>query len=272
MDPAKLARAKLNGIEIAYRIDGDGAPTRPWLVFAHALGFDHTMWAPQVDAFSRACNLLRYDLRGHGASSAPAGDYSLEQMTDDLRALLDHLGIERCHVVGLSLGAMVGMLAAVRFPRRIACLALAGAMSRFSPQAQPQWARQLPGLHTPLGMDAIIDPTISGWFTAAFFATRSADVARAVRVLRATPVHGFLGAVAAMTRSDLTTRLSSLGCPLLLLLGEGDRVAPAASAERILLQVPQARLQRIAGAAHLSNIEQADDFNAALRDFFAPGL
>jgi len=267
-----MQRAALNGIDIAYRVEGDGAPTRPWLVLAHALGHDHSMWDAQAGAFARACNILRYDLRGHGKSSAPPGDYTLEQMTDDLRALLDHLRIDRCRFVGLSLGAMVGTLAAIRFPRRIACLALAGAMSRFSPLSQPHWAQQLAALRSPLGMDAIIDATLSGWFTAAFFATRAADVARAARVLRATPVDGYLGAVAAMSKADLTTRLSSLGGPILVLLGEGDRVTPSSSAERILLQVPQAQLKRIAGAAHLSNVEQPDDFNAALRDFFAPGL
>jgi 3-oxoadipate enol-lactonase len=250
--------ARLNGIEIAYRVDGDGAATRPWLVFAHALGHDHSMWDAQAGAFDRACNILRLDLRGHGRTEAPPGDYTLEQMTDDLRALLDHLRIARCHFVGLSLGAMVGQMAAIRFPRRIACLALAGAMCRFSPQSQPQWAGGLAAVRSPLGMDAIIDVTLSGWFTAAFFATRAAEVARSARVFRATPVDGFLGAVAAMSRADLTTRLSSLGCPVVVLFGESDRVTPAASAERILLGVPQARMRRIPGAAHLSNIEQPD--------------
>jgi 3-oxoadipate enol-lactonase len=271
MGPARLEQAKLNGIDTAYRLDGDGARSRPWLVFAHALGHDHSMWEAQVGGFDRACNILRYDLRGHGRSGAPAGDYTLEQLADDLRALLDHLDIERCHMVGLSLGAMVGMQAAIRYPQRVACLAVAGAMSRFSPQALPHWAQQLHGLRSPLGMDAIVDPTLSSWFTAAFFATRSADVARAARVLRATPVNGFLGAMAAMSKSDLTTRLSSLGCPLLVLHSAGDRVATSASAERVLLQVPHARLKQIHGAAHLSNIEQPGDFSDALRDFLAAG-
>jgi 3-oxoadipate enol-lactonase len=264
--------ARLNGIDIAYRIDGDRAPTRPWLAFAHALGHDHSMWEAQVGAFERACNILRFDLRGHGRTEAPAGDYTIEQMADDLRALLDHLSIERCHFVGLSLGSMVGQMAAIRFPRRIACLVLAGALCRFSPHSPPQWAGHLDDVRSPLGMDAIIDATLSGWFTAAFFATRAADVARSARVFRATPVAGFLGAVAAMSRADLTTRLSSLGCPVLVLHGEADRMTPAAGAEQILLQVPQARMRRIAGAAHLSNIEQADEFNAAVRGFLASGL
>jgi len=261
--------AKVNGIELAYRVDGDRAPTRPWLVFAHALGHDHSMWEPQVAASGRACNILRYDLRGHGRSSAPRGEYSLEGLADDLRGLLDHVGVPRCHVVGLSLGAMVGLLAAVRSPLRIASLAVAGATSRFSPQLEPQWAARIAAVRSPRGMDTIIDVTISGWFTAAFFATRAADIARSVRVLRSTPVDGYIGALAAMTRADLTARIGAIGCPVLVIAGTDDRVTPLADAEKILLQIPQARLQRIVGAAHLSNIEQADDFNAALRAFLA---
>jgi 3-oxoadipate enol-lactonase len=266
-----MEHARANGIDIAYRIDGDGAPTRPWLVFAHALGHDHTMWEPQVEAFGRACNILRYDLRGHGRSEAPKGDYTIEQMADDLRDLLDHLAIRRCHLVGLSLGAMVGMLAAIRAPMRFASLTVAGAACRFSPQLQPMWDSRIAAVRSPRGMNAIIDATISGWFTAGFFATRAADVARSVLVLRRTPVAGFIGSVAAMSRADLVARLSGISCPVLVVAGTDDRVVPISYAEQILLNVPSARLRRITGAAHLSNLEQAADFNAALREFLAGG-
>jgi 3-oxoadipate enol-lactonase len=261
----------VNGIEIAYRVDGDRSPTRPWLVFAHALGHDHSMWDAQAEAFGRACNILRYDLRGHGASEAPRGDYTLEQMAEDLRALLDHLSVRRCHFVGLSLGAMVGQLAAIRTPLRFVSLTLAGAACRFSPQMQPVWAGRIAAVRSPLGMDAIIDATISGWFTAAFFAGRPADLTRAVQVLRRTPMHGYIGAIAAMSRADLTARLAAVGCPVLVIAGDDDRVIPLAYAEQVLLHVPQARLRRIPGAAHLSNVEQPADFNAALREFLASG-
>jgi len=264
-----MERVRVNGIDIAYRLDGDGAPTRPWLVFAHALGHDLTMWDAQVEAFGRGCNILRYDLRGHGLSDAPPGDYTLEQMTDDLRELLDHLAIRRCHFIGLSLGAMIGQLAAIRAPLRIASLTLAGAACRFSPQMQPLWAGRIAAVRSALGMDAIVDATISGWFTAGFFATRAADVARSVQVLRRTPVNGYAGAIAAMSRADLSTRLSAVACPVLVVAGADDRVVPFSYAEQILLHLHQARLQRITGAAHLSNIEQAADFNAALREFLA---
>lgn len=266
-----MEHAKLNGIDIAYRIEGDRAPTRPWLVFAHALGHDHSMWDAQTETFGRACNILRYDLRGHGRSEAPSGDYTVEQMADDLRELLDHLAIRRCHFVGLSLGGMIGQLAAARWPLRMASLTLAGTACRFSPNMQPLWANRISAVRSPRGMDAIIDATISGWFTAAYFATRAADVARAVQVLRRTPVDGYAGACAAMSRADLTTRLSAIACPVLVVTGADDRVIPPAYAEQILLHIHQARLQRISGAAHLCNVEQPADFNAVLREFLASG-
>lgn len=266
-----MEHARVNGIDIAYRIDGDRAATRPWLVFAHALGHDHSMWDAQAEAFARACNVLRYDLRGHGQSEAPRGDYTLEQMADDLRALLDHLSIRRCHFIGLSLGAMVGQLAAIRSPLRYASLALASAACRFSPQMQPLWAGRIAAVRSALGMDAIIDATISGWFTAAFFAARAADLSRSVQVLRRTPVNGYIGAVAAMSHADLTSRLAAITCPVLVIIGDDDRVVPFANAEQILLNIPQARARRIHGAAHLSNIEQPADFNAALREFLGSG-
>lgn len=136
---------------------------------------------------------------------------------------------------------------------------------------QPQWASRIAAVRSPLGMDAIIDSTISGWFTAAFFAGRPGDLTRAVQVLRRTPVQGYIGAIAAMSRADLTTRLAAVGCPVLVIAGDDDRVIPLAHAEQLLMEIPQATLRRIGGAAHLSNVEQPADFNAALRQFLASG-
>ena len=263
--------ADVNGIDIAYRVDGDGAPTRPWLVFAHALGCDHSMWDPQVAAFGRACNILRYDLRGHGRSAAPTGEYRLEQLADDLRGLLDVVGIRRCHFVGLSLGAMVGLAAAIRSPLRFASLTLAAAACRLSPQLRPLWEARIAAVRSPRGMDAVVDATLSRWFTAAFFATRRQDVARAARILRQTPVDGYVGCLLAMSRADLEPRLSAIDCPVLLVSGDDDRAITLDYAEEIARQLSQVRLQRIAGAAHLSNIEQAGDFNKALKDFLVSG-
>ena len=106
-----------NGARIAYRVEGSTDAGCPWLVFSHSLACDHTMWDPQTEAFSDF-RVLRFDTRGHGQSSAPAGDYSLELLADDLRALLDALAIRRSHFVGLSMGGMIGQQFALKYPGR----------------------------------------------------------------------------------------------------------------------------------------------------------
>ena len=101
----------VNGIDLAYKIEPGAQPGRPWMVFSHSLAADHSMWWPQVDVFAASYNVLCYDTRGHGASDAPAGPYSLELLAADLLQLLRALGIERCHYVGLSMGGMIGQTA-----------------------------------------------------------------------------------------------------------------------------------------------------------------
>src|SRR5262249_20203234 len=109
--------ARVNGIDIAYTIEPGAKAGRPWMVFSHSLAADHSMWWPQVDEFAKSCNVLRYDTRGHGASSAPEGAYTLDLLADDLLQLLGAVGIERCHFVGLSMGGMIGQTAVLRDPR-----------------------------------------------------------------------------------------------------------------------------------------------------------
>lgn len=262
-----MAQIRANGIDIHYRIDGDGAPTRPWLVFSHSLACDLTMWDEQAAEFSRALNVLRYDTRGHGASSAPAGDYSLEMLADDLNALLEALKIPRCHFVGLSLGGMVGQMAALRWPLRIASLTLADTTSRYAPESRAMWEQRIAAASTPQGMNAIVPATIERWFTAGFRRMRPDVTAKIGAQIRATPVEGYIGCARAIARLSLTARLGAIACPTLVVVGDEDHATPFSAAEEIARAIHGARLERIAGAAHLSAVEQPDRFNAVLRDF-----
>lgn len=264
-----MKRARVNGIDLAYQIDGDGKPSRPWLVFSHSLACDHTMWEPQVAEFARACNVLRFDTRGHGASSAPAGEYTLEQLADDLKGLLDALQIQRCHFVGLSMGGMIGQIAALRFPLRFASLTLADTTSRYPAEMRGVWDERIAAVKTAQGMSAIVPATLERWFTAPFRQRRPEVVARIAERIRATPVAGYIGCAHAISRINLTARLPTIACPVLVIVGEEDRGTPPSMAEEIVQAIPGARLERIAQAAHLSNLEQPEAFNAALRGFLA---
>jgi len=255
-----------NGIRIAYRVDDSAAPGRPWIVFSHSLACDHRMWDPQVPAF-RDYRLLRYDTRGHGASEAPAGDYPLEALADDLRGVLDALGIESCHFVGLSMGGMIGQQFALRYPRRFSSLTLADTTSHYPAETATVWEQRL-ALVRSQGMGAVVPSTLERWFTAGFRAAQPDEITRIAQMIRSTPVAGYAGCAYAISRINLTARLLGIDCPTLVVVGDEDLGTPVSMAEDIVRAIPGARLQ-VLPAAHLSNIEQPDRFNSVLREFLA---
>jgi 3-oxoadipate enol-lactonase len=241
-----------DGVRIAYRTEGSADPARPWLVFSHSLACDHTMWDPQMDAFADF-RILRFDTRGHGQSSAPAGDYPLEHLADDLKALLDALAIRRCHFVGLSMGGMLGQQFALKYPGRFASMTLADTTSRYPAEARSVWDERL-ALVRSRGMDAIVPSTLERWFTAAFREREPAAVARIGQLIRSTPVAGYAGCAYG---------------PALVIVGDSDLGTPRPMAEEIVRSLPGSRLHVIERAAHLSNVEQPAEFNRVLRRFLA---
>jgi len=261
-----MLKIHVNGVELAYRIDG--APrAAPWVVLSHSLACDHTMWDPQMEAL-RGFRVLRFDTRGHGASEAPTGEYTMEQLAADAHALLDALGIERFHFVGLSMGGMIGQQLALRVPLRMATLTLADTTSRYPPEARPLWDQRI-ALVRAQGMDALVPTTLERWFTARFREQHVETVARIAAQIRATRVPGYLGCAHAISHIDLTARLASVGCPTLVMVGAEDRGTPPEMAEEIVRAIEGARLEVIAAAAHLSNIEQPATFNRLLTAFLA---
>lgn len=256
-----------DGVRIAYRVDGSSDATRPWLVFSHSLACDHSMWDPQVDAFSDF-RVLRFDTRGHGASSAPVGDYTLELLADDVKGLLDALSVQRCHFVGLSMGGMIGQQFALRHPGRFASMTLADTTSRYPAEARSVWDERLAVVRAR-GMDAIVPSTLERWFTAPFREREPEAVARIAQLIRSTPVAGYAGCAFGIARINLTARLATIDCPTLVIVGDSDLGTPRPMAEEIVRSLPGSRLHVIERAAHLSNVEQPAEFNRVLRQFLA---
>lgn len=252
-----------DGVRIAYRVDGSRDASRPWLVFSHSLACDHTMWDPQMAEFADF-RILRFDTRGHGKSSAPAGDYTLELLADDLKAVLDAVSIRRCHFVGLSMGGMIGQQFALKYPGRFASMTLADTTSRYPAEARAIWDERL-ALIRSRGMDAIVPSTLERWFTAAFREREPGTVARIGQLIRSTPVAGYAGCAHGISRIDLSARLAGIDCPVLVIVGDSDLGTPRSMAEEIVRSLPGARLHVIERAAHLSNVEQPVEFNHVLR-------
>jgi 3-oxoadipate enol-lactonase len=251
-----------NGIEINCEIEGDG----PWVVLSHALACDLGMWDEQVHALRDRFRVLRFDTRGHGASSVPPPPYAFEQLAQDVDAMLSVLGVEQAHFVGISLGGMVAQEFALRYPARLASLVLCDTTSRYPEGTDRIWEDRI-ALVRREGMAPLVEPTLERWFTAPFRAAAPEIMARIGKMIRTTPVAGYIGCGAAVPRINTTSRLGAIACPTLVIVGEDDAGTPPSMAQTIQRSIPGAELKVIGSASHLCNVEQGNAFNEALVEF-----
>ena len=255
-------KVKTNGVETHYVIEGEG----PWLVMSHSLACNLSMWDGQAQLLSARYKVLRYDTRGHGASSAPPGPYTLEQLADDTKALFDALGIRRAHWVGLSMGGMIGETFALKYPGVFQSMVLADTTSRRPPNAEQMWGERVT-IAQQQGMSALVETTLARWFTEPYRQARPDVMARIGGDVLNTPVAGFAGCCQAISRIDVLDRLKEIDCPALVIVGEHDHGTPPEMARQIQANLRGSKLVVIPSAAHLSNVEQPEVFNDALVAF-----
>jgi 3-oxoadipate enol-lactonase/4-carboxymuconolactone decarboxylase len=258
-----------------YRVHGDD--DKPALFLSHSLGQDHGMWDAQAEALTPHFRVVRYDIRGHGASGVAAGDCTVADLGQDVLRLADELGIERFAFCGLSLGGMIAQWLAAHAAARVTAIVLANT----SPL--PGFERMEQRRQTVLakGMAAVADQVMGRFFSPAHLTAGGPVVAEARRTLLATDPAGYAGACAAVRDTDLTGALARIQCPVLIIDGEHDVSLPwQGHGDAIAAGVPQAIVVRLA-AAHLSNLERPRSFTAAIvrfllsaqdRDTFADGL
>jgi 3-oxoadipate enol-lactonase len=255
-------KVRANGIDIHYEIDGEG----PWLVFSHALACHLGMWDEQVAAFRGRFRVLRFDTRGHGTSSVTPAPYTFEQLAADLEGLLSALGVDKVHLVGISLGGMVAQEFALRYPQRLASLVLCDTTSQYPDGTDRIWEERIAIVRAE-GLDPLAQPTLERWFTPPFRAARPDIMARIGAMIRFTSPIGYMGCGAAVPTINTTSRLGAITCPTLVVVGENDPGTPPPMAETIRSGIPGAELKVIGSASHLCNIEQPEAFNDALVDF-----
>jgi 3-oxoadipate enol-lactonase len=257
-------KAKVNGIEANYEIHG--AQGAPWLTFSHSLACSLRMWDGQVAAFKDRFRILVYDTRGHGESEAPKGPYSLDMLAEDLRQLLDHLGIKKTSFVGLSMGGMIGQVLALTDPGRFERVVLADTGHTQTAETRKQWDKRIATAESK-GMQPLVQPTLERWFTEDFRKRQKPIVDRIAALIQSTPVPGYVGCCRAIYNLNTTARLKDIKPPVLAIAGEQDAAAPGT--RYIGENVPGAKLVMIPQAAHIANIEQAEAFNRALREFLS---
>lgn len=257
---------KVGEVDLAYELYDF---TEPWrsgrapVLFLHGLGGDRITWLYQAREFCREFPVVTVDLRGHGASSRVGGDFTIAEMARDVARLLRQLGVERVHTVGLSMGGMVAQQLALDHPHAVASLVLVDTACGIPAELDEAAKAALQFIEdntmatvaatriTAAFSDAV-DDTIRKYFIDRVARNDKTSYERAARATYA---------------FDVRNRLGEIAVPALVVVGMQDRTLPPPLSEELAQRIRGARLVRIEGGAHLSNIERPDEFNRAVLEF-----
>lgn len=245
----------------------DGRDDRPAVIFSHSLGVDHGQWDQQANDLLPHFRVLRYDIRGHGASEASQDDYSIELLSRDVLAIADTAGLSRFAFCGLSLGGMIGQWLGANAGDRLTHLVLANTTSKSTNPAMMEERR-----HKVLkdGMRAIVDSVMQRFFLNETIAANPPQVASTKRTFLATNPAGYAGCCAAVRDMDNTGILRKIQTPTLIVSGEHDLSTPwTGNGEILAASITGAQVATLP-TAHLSNLEAPRSFSAALFDFLQP--
>jgi 3-oxoadipate enol-lactonase/4-carboxymuconolactone decarboxylase len=244
----------------------EGAETHPALLLLNSIGTDMSLWDSVLPYLRSEFRLLRMDMRGHGASDAPAGDYSLAMLAADAAAVLNAAGIEQAAAAGVSLGGMVAMQLALDYPEKISALALICTSAQMDAAA---WDTRI-GIVRTEGTAAIAEIAVGRLLSPAYAAQHPEIADGLKRGISAQPNAGYAGAGAAIRDMALGGRLEAISVPILVVTGESDISTPfAGHGDRLLVELPNATHIPLA-SAHLPPIEAPGALAAALRQFLLP--
>ncbi|MEO8493190.1 3-oxoadipate enol-lactonase [Pseudomonas sp.] len=259
-----MAFVRLAEGELHYQLDGP--VDAPVLVLSNSLGTDLHMWDIQMQAFTRHFRVLRFDTRGHGKSLVTEGPYSIEQLGQDVIALLDALEIPRAHFCGLSMGGLIGQWLGIHACERLRRLVVCNTAAKIgTPEV---WNTRIETVlrDGAAAMVALRDASIARWFTPDF-AEAHPDQARLITdMLAATSPEGYAANCAAVRDADLRGQLGSISVPTLVIAGSEDAVTPPAGSHFIQTHVRGAEYAEFY-AAHLSNVQAGAAFSDRVLEF-----
>jgi 3-oxoadipate enol-lactonase len=269
-------RAEVNGVELWYRITGEGEPVAQ----IHGAGFGHFNFDPATPALARHFQVIDYDMRGYGASDRPVQDYDMEVWADDLAGLLDSLGVERAHVHGTSMGGMIAIVFAGKYPDRTAAVVINCAAAKLGRAGRLIFRNWIDIARLdPDGPGSRTLAELIAWqaFSKAFLESSDAEAAvdNTQRILRdSNVVEVFTAACQAMCDMDLTDWLPRITAPTLVLGGDEDIMTPwdqgpaGAGQEAIYEGIAGAEKHVIVGSGHSTIFDNSEEHNRVVIDFF----
>jgi len=247
-------------VRLFYRLEG--REELPVLLLSHSLGCDLSMWDPQISDLLSYFRVLRYDTRGHGASGVPAGDYTIDQLGNDVVQLIQALGIKPFAFCGLSMGGAVGQWIALNHPDKISALVLANTSPQFG--TRDIWEARRKAVNEG-GMKSIADAVMQRFFSPA---RQTSVYGQSTKlVLLGTDPAGYSGCCSALRDVNTRAELRKVAARTLVIGSDADPSTPwEANGEILAREIPSANSVVLRGA-HLSNLEQPRAFTAAVLEF-----
>ena len=261
-----MSTAEVNHIKIAYEISGDGVP----FVLVHGHPFDHTMWHPQVKAFSNSYKVITPDLRGYGKSSLPTkGKTRFEDYATDILLLLDKLKVTSFHLAGLSMGGQIIMEIFRQAPHRIKTLIFADTFAGLDTPEIKQGRYDTAARLEKEGMAAYADEVIYKMLKPAHVPSMPAVTSHVIKMMKGAPPFGAATALRARAeRIDyLKETLPKIDIPTLVIVGRDDEFTPVAKAEELKANLRNCKLVVIEDAGHMPNLEHPEEFNSIVLGF-----
>ena len=252
----------MNAIEVGYTVEGEGPP----LYMVHGIGSRRATWAGLVPSLADDFTCVSYDLRGHGDSPVPPTPYSLDDLVEDLEALRDRLGHERIHVIGHSLGGMIGPAYARAHPDRVRTVTLLSTAAGRTEEDGAKVRGVLAAMETD-GIEAKLGALVERWYTDAFIAARPDAIETRKRQVLDTPAHVFLSVFHIYAETEMAPWLHEVACPCLVLTGELDGGCNPRLNRFIADTLPDSELVILDGLKHSILIEAPERVAPPVRDF-----
>lgn len=241
----------------------EGNPGNPAIVFSNSLGTDHGMWEAQADALVEDFYVIRYDTRGHGQSASPKGPYQLQQLGQDVIALLDFLGIDKAHFCGLSMGGVIGQWLGIHASERLRKLVVANTAVKVG--TTDGWLNRAKAVRED-GLSTIADSAASRWFSPSFVDSQPSIISKMIAHLRSESTEGYASCCEALAVANLHDQIHVIPNATLIIAGQYDPVTTESDALLMQKKIKDSKMLALP-ASHISNVEAEKLFTQALANF-----
>ena len=252
----------MSAVEVSYQVDGRGPP----LYMVHGVGSRLSVWDGLIAGLKPHFTCVRYDLRGHGQSPVPVPPYTLEQLVDDLEGLRQRLGHDQIHVIGHSLGGMIGPAYARQHPRRVRSLGLISTAAGRNAGDRAKLRAVGEAMQTR-GVEAVVGALVERWYTAGFIAARPDAVQARIRQVLDTPQEIFLSVFKIYAETEMMPWLGDITCPCLVLSGALDGACNPRLNTAMAAQLPNVELVILDDLKHSILIEAPERVLEPLKEF-----